>query len=222
MRFEKTHVFNLENAIYGMRNPMNSHDRYDTSYDYNSKTRRMTFTLGENDKILAQKLIQAGSEHRKFMRQIFVSVEITAPSYFMAELDTYKVGVVRNSSSFQHKGTSKAFDISDFEIDNVASKYALTSNSLNELIDVLNNLRIKYLKTNDYMYFRMIRQLLPMSYRYKSMITMNYENILNMIQQRKNHRLTEWSHDFIEWAKGLPCSSELLFFNGGNDERLGR
>lgn len=404
---EKIDVNGFEAAIRGMRNPMNSWDRSDSKYEFKD----MCFHIGENDLKLAQSLIKAGSEHRKFLRQIFVSMDVTAPSYFMAELDTYKIGVTRNSSSFQHKGTSKRFTIDDFEVDNeikevlkikdkelpdlfysyetdefknyitengrqykiykngrvFALPFSYTdtmgrtrnfpekevmpsktksgyfelniggrncekwllhrliaevwldnpnnfrtvdhkdrnkanncvenlewvtleenirrewdnfegfdlqkkyknwkiSSKINpvdrlkvkslyskrysqkqlaemfdigqaqisvivrdvdstsedrelfehcwyweQILDVLNVLRDKYLETKDYKYFRLIRQFLPQSYLYHSTITMSYENVLNMVHQRKNHKLTEWSESFIEWARSLPYAGELLF-----------
>ena len=116
MKFENTSVYNIYNAILGARNPMNSWDKSDSVFNgFNGKIENTV--IGKNDLELMQRLIKAGSEHRKFMRQIFVSVDITAPAYFMTEIDTYKIGTTRNSSSFQHKGTSKRFEIDDFEVD---------------------------------------------------------------------------------------------------------
>lgn len=206
MKFENTQVFNFNGAFRGMRNPKESWNKSDSSYDVVYKD----FYLGDNDLKLAQTLIKAGSEHRKFMRQIFVSVDITAPAYFMAELDTYKIGVTRNSSSFQHKGTSNRFTIDDFEVDNEIFEHCWY---WEQILDTLNVLRDKYLETKDYKYFRCIRQLLPQSYLYHSTITMNYENVLNMVHQRKNHKLTEWSKSFIEWARTLPYAQELIFID---------
>lgn len=411
MKFENTSVYNIYNAILGARNPMNSWDRSDSVFKgYNGKIENTV--IGVNDLKLAQSLIRAGSEHRKFLRQIFVSVDITAPAYFMAELDTYKIGITRNSSSFQHKGTSKRFTIDDFEVDEeikevlrikdkefpdlfypyetdkfkiyitensrqykvyengrifalpfsytdtmgrtrdfpekeiipsktksgyfelnlggrnperwllhrliaevwldnpnnfrtvdhkdgnranncvenlewvtleenikrewnnfegfdlqkkyknwkisskvkpsdrikirtlyFSNKYSQKelaemfevsqsqisvicsdSNSTSEnrelfehcwyweqILDILNTLRDKYLETKDYKYFKLIRQLLPQSYLYHSTITMNYENVLSMVRQRRNHKLSEWSTDFINWAHTLPYADEFLF-----------
>ena len=409
MKFENTQVFNFNGAFRGMRNPKESWNKSDSSYDVVYKD----FYLGDNDLKLAQTLIKAGSEHRKFMRQIFVSVDITAPAYFMAELDTYKIGVTRNSSSFQHKGTSNRFTIDDFEVDDeikevlrikikefpnlfysyetnefkiyttengrqykvykngrvfalpfsytdkmgrtrdfpekecvpsktksgyfelniggrnserwllhrliaevwldnpnnfrtvdhkdgnkanncvenlewvtleenikrewnnfegfdlqkkyknwkISSKinpadrlkikdlyskgysqkqlseifeinqsqisvickdYNSTSENRElfeccwyweQVLDILNVLRDKYLETKDYKYFRLIRQLLPQSYLYHSTITMNYENVFNMVHQRKNHKLTEWSKSFIDWARSLPYAENLIFLD---------
>ena len=409
MRFENTSVYNIYNAILGARNPMNSWNKSDSVFNgFNGKIENTV--IGKNDLELMQKLIKAGSEHRKFMRQIFVSVDITAPAYFMAELDTYKIGTTRNSSSFQHKGTSKRFEIDDFEVDDkikevlrikhkqfsdlfyqyeteeykiyttengrqykvykngrvftlpfsytdtmgrirefsekecvpgktkdgyfelnlggrnsekwllhrlvayvwldnpnnfktvdhkdgnkanncvenlewvtleenikrewdnfegfdlqrnykswkISSKLNPTDrlkikdlyskgfsqkqlsemfnigqaqvsvivrdvNSTSEnrelfehcwyweqVLDALNSLHDKYLETKDYKYFRLIRQLLPQSYLYRSTITMNYENILNMYRQRKKHKLTEWSKSFIDWVRNLPYAEELI------------
>ena len=203
MKFENTKVYNIVRAVYSARNPMNSWAKSDSDLDKD--------ILGISDLTLAQKLIKAGSEHRKFMRQIFVSVDITAPAYFMAELDTYKIGITRNSSSFMHKGTSRPFELSDFEIDDSNDNW--NCGSWESIIQTLNLVREKYLETKDNKYFRLLRQLLPNGYLYHSTITMNYENILNMIHQRKNHRLVEWSDKFINWAKSLPYANELLFWD---------
>ena len=203
MKFENTKVYNIVRAVYSARNPMNSWAKSDSDLDKD--------ILGISDLTLAQKLIKAGSEHRKFMRQIFVSVDITAPAYFMAELDTYKIGITRNSSSFMHKGTSRPFELSDFEIDDSNDNWNCVS--WKNIIQTLNLVREKYLETKDNKYFRLLRQLLPNGYLYQSTITMNYENILNMIHQRKNHRLVEWSDKFINWAKSLPYANELLFLD---------
>lgn len=414
MKFENTEVFNFDGALRGMRNPKESWNKSDSEWEthinYNKDEVYTKFDIGKNDLKLAQKLIKAGEPHRKFLRQIFVSVDITAPSYFMAELDTYKIGVTRNSSSFQHKGTSKRFTIDDFEVDDeikevlriknkefpdlfysyetdefkiyttennrqykvykngrvfalpfsyidtmgrtrdfpekevvpsktksgyfelnlggrnserwllhrlvaevwldnpnnfrtidhkdgnkanncvenlewvtleenikrewdnfegfdlqkkyknwkISSKInpadrlkikdlylkGYSQKQLSEMFEVgqaqisvicrdsdstsenrelfehcwyweqilntLNSLRDKYLETKDYKYFRLIRQLLPQSYLYHSTITMNYENILNMIKYRKDHKLTEWSVAFMDWVKSLPYSNDLL------------
>ena len=416
MKFENTEVFNFAGAFRGMRNPMSSWDRSDSGEECEEHFgySLCKYNIGKNDLELAQKLIKAGSEHRKFLRQIFISVDITAPAYFMAELDTYKIGVTRNSSSFQHKGTSKRFEIDDFEVDdeikevlriknnefpdlfysyetnefkiyttengrqykvykngrvfalpfsytdtmgrtrnfpekecipsktkfgyfelnlggrnferwllhrlvaevwldnpdnfrtvdhkdgnkanncvenlewvtleenikrewdnfkgfdlqkkyknwkissklNPADKLKIKelyskgysqkqlsemfevgqaqisvicrdSDSTSEnrelfehcwyweqILDTLNSLRDKYLETKDYKYFRLIRQLLPQSYLYHSTITMNYENVFNMVHQRRNHKLTEWSKSFIGWAKTLPYADDLIFIGG--------
>lgn len=202
MKFEKTQVFNFENALRGIRNPLQSWKKSDSYFENDE------FIIGYNDLALAQRLIKAGSEHRKFLRQIFVSVDITAPAYWWAEFDTYKIGVTRNSTSFQHKGVSKEFSLEDFGIDEDVD--ALVKNTLIEVVDTMNLLREKYKETKNYGYFRQIRQLLPQSYNYTSTVTMNYENIFNIINQRKNHKLKEWSTDFLQWAEDLPYGFEFF------------
>lgn len=204
MKFKNTQVYNIDGALRAMRNPLESWDKSDSCWI--SVNQNEEYVIGENDMKLAQKLIRAGSEHRKFMRQIFVSVDITAPAYFFAELDTYKVGTTRNSTSFMHKGVSKPFTLDDFELD-------CTDCTIKFVIDELNKLRDLYLESKDYSYFRRIRQLLPQSYLYTSTVTMNYENLFNMCNQRENHRLVEWSRDFIDWAKTLPYAKDLIFLD---------
>lgn len=430
MKFENTEVWGFKHALRGMRNPMNSWDKSDSGWEFVedpsiiNPNDEVKFVIGENDMRLAQKLIRSGSEHRKFMRQIFVSVDITAPAYFMTELDTYKIGVTRNSSSFMHKGTSKEFEIEDFECDDeriyqvLSTKKEKLTNSLEypyetndykiyttwsgrqyevykngrifstpftytdtknrtrsfdrteihpsitrngywelnlggrkrerwllhrliayvwipniegyetvdhidnnknnnsvenlewvtrmenvhrefkdrigrknnlkadylnweksskvlpfdrtklfsmycqgltqkqlanifdisqsqvsailrnqpgtsenaelfekcwmwgQILEMLNGLRDQYLNTRDYKYFRLIRQILPMSYLYCSTVTMSYENIYNIVHQRKNHKLNEWSGidnpdkpNFIAWARTLPYAKELIFLD---------
>lgn len=204
MKFKNTQVYNIDGALRAMRNPLESWDKSDSCWI--SVNQNEEYVIGENDMKLAQKLIRAGSEHRKFMRQIFVSVDITAPAYFFAELDTYKVGTTRNSTSFMHKGVSKPFTLDDFELD-------CPDCTIKFVIDELNKLRDLYLESKDYSYFRRIRQLLPQSYLYTSTVTMNYESLFNMCNQRENHRLVEWSRDFIDWAKTLPYAKDLIFLD---------
>ena len=211
MRFENTAVYNIYNAILGARNPMNSWDKSDSVFKgYNGKIENTP--IGKNDLELMQKLIKAGSEHRKFLRQIFVSVDITAPLYFFKELDTYKVGTVANSTSTMHKLASTpitldCFEMGDFTpfIDNF--KIDL---SWRTVVSYLEQLRQKYNETKDKRYWKELIRLLPESWLQKRTVTMNYENILNMYRQRKNHKLTEWSKSFCDWVKTLPYAEELI------------
>ena len=211
MRFENTAVYNIYNAILGARNPMNSWDKSDSVFKgYNGKIENTS--IGKNDLELMQKLIKAGSEHRKFLRQIFVSVDITAPLYFFKELDTYKVGTVANSTSTMHKLASTpitldCFEMGDFTpfIDNF--KIDL---SWRTVVSYLEQLRQKYNETKDKRYWKELIRLLPESWLQKRTVTMNYENILNMYRQRKNHKLTEWSKSFCDWVKTLPYAEELI------------
>ena len=211
MRFENTAVYNIYNAILGARNPMNSWDKSDSVFKgYNGKIENTS--IGKNDLELMQKLIKAGSEHRKFLRQIFVSVDITAPLYFFKELDTYKVGTVANSTSTMHKLASTpitldCFEMGDFTpfIDNF--KIDL---SWRTVVSYLEQLRQKYNETKDKRYWKELIRLLPESWLQKRTVTMNYENILNMYRQRKNHKLTERSKSFCDWVKTLPYAEELI------------
>ena len=218
MKFEKTSVFNFEGALHGMRNPMNSWDRSDSEWvqtdRFENGYRVFDYKIGKNDMKLAQSLIKAGSEHRKFMRQIFVSVDITAPLYWWKEFDTYKVGTVANSTSTMHKLASTPITLDCFETDNVEILEELNyevSCWWSELVSWLEKLRQKYNETKDKRYWKELIRLLPESWLQKRTVTMNYENILSMIHQRKGHKLTEWSKGFIEWAESLPYAKELLF-----------
>lgn len=212
MKFENTEVFNFEGALRGMRNPLESWDKSDSGYGYTENPTK--FIIGQNDIKLAQSLIKAGSEHRKFMRQIFVSVDITAPLYWWKEFDTYKVGTVANSTSTMHKLASTpitrdCFEMDDFE--NVTSVDISVKNIWNSLLVDLEELRQKYNETKDKRYWKELIRLLPESWLQKRTITMNYENLFNMVHQRKNHKLTEWSKSFIVWAKSLPYANEFIF-----------
>lgn len=229
MKFENTEVWGFEHAIRGMRNPMNSWKKSDSIFhcavakvdDGKSFPDAIPAEvvdcckLGENDLKLAQTLIKAGSEHRKFLRQIFVAVDITAPLFFFKEFDTYKVGTVANSTSTMHKLSStpitkKCFEMDDFE--NMDTNGSANCHSCWDLvIFACEGLRQKYNETKDRRYWKELIRLLPESWLQKRTITMNYENVLNMVHQRRNHKLTEWSESFIGWAKTLPYAGELLF-----------
>lgn len=228
MKFEKTEVFNFEGAFRGMRNPMNSWDKSDSGCEYEEHVgwTACKYVIGKNDLQLAQTLIKAGSEHRKFLRQIFISVDITAPLYWWKEFDTYKVGTVANSTSTMHKLastpiTKECFEMDDFaeEIIDVRSVTDITKSSSisqiwEKLIDDLETLRCFYKATGDKRYWKELIRLLPESWLQKRTVTMNYENVLNMVHQRRDHKLTEWSKSFIEWAKTLPYAEELIFVGG--------
>lgn len=214
MKLENTEVWGFKHAIRGMRNPLESWDKSDSIFENSLQCFNV---IGENDLSLMQKLIKAGSEHRKFMRQIFVSVDITAPLYWWKEFDTYKVGTVANSTSTMHKLASTPITLDCFETDDVEVLEELNyevSCWWGELIVWLEKLRQKYNETKDKRYWKELIRLLPESWLQKRTVTMNYENILSIIHQRKGHKLTEWSKDFIEWAESLPYAKELLFYKG--------
>lgn len=219
MKFEHTQVFNFEGALRGMRNPKNSWDKSDSYYQLSCVDVPTNYIIGEKDMKLAQQLIKAGSEHRKFLRQIFVSVDITAPLYWYKEFDTYKVGTTANSTSTMHKITSKEITLDCFEIGDYSPSLILIDETLLEAnvklhIDFLEQLRLLFLQTKDKRYWKELIRWLPESWLQTRTITLNYENILSIIHQRKNHKLDEWSKDFITWAKSLPYAKELLFLEG--------
>lgn len=203
IKIERTSVMNFENAIRGARNPMNSWHRQDSYYD-----EKGNFIFGENDLNLAKRLAHAGSDHRKFMRQIFVSVDFTAPLYWWKEFDTYKVATVANSTSTMHKIASKPFSLDDFSHDHM-NEVALYS--LSQVIETLEHLRQDYLKTKDKTTWYSMIQLLPSSYNQMRTVTMNYESLVNIYHARKNHKLNEW-HEVCDWIKSLPYANDLVTF----------
>ena len=201
MKFEKVEVWGFEHAIRGMRNPLESWGRSDSEFSM-SVTGENIYIIGKNDLELMQKRIKAGSEHRKFMRQIMVSVDVTAPLYFYKEFSTYKVGIVANSTSTMHKLASTPITMDCFENGEMIYSFTIAELEMN---------RLKYLETKDKNEWKKLIVNLPESWLQTRTITMNYENLLNIIHQRKNHKLTEWSVDFMNWAKSLPYAKELLF-----------
>lgn len=246
MKFENTEVWGFEHAFRGLRNPKNSWDRSDSGklyWDgtwYHKELKNyfteygVNFYIGENDMKLAQTLIKAGNEHRKFMRQIFVSVDITAPLYWWKEFDTYKVGTVANSTSTMHKLATTPITLDCFEIDDYDRNLSLTDNPKDDdgldnistfeedIIYVLENIRQKYLETKDKRYWKELIRWLPESWLQKRTVTMTYENLLAMCSsgQRRFHKLNEWSgqdnpniSNFISWARFLPYAQELIFID---------
>lgn len=208
IKFEKTKIMNFDGAIRGMRNPLNSWDKSDSHWNIG----RRTYNIGPNDLNLAQRLIKAGSDHRKFLRQIFVSVDITAPLYWWKEFDTYKVATVANSCSTMHKIHAKPIELSDFSIDDFYIEddgIDLRDCFINVVADC-ESLRRKYLETKDKKYWRGLIQLLPESYNQKRTVTLNYETLRNIYGSRRNHKLDEWSVGFMEWIGSLPYSEELI------------
>lgn len=209
IKFEHTEVHGWEAAIRGMRNPMNSWEKSDSEFSvceceqWPHDIKRSLASIGPNDYDLMMRLRNAGTDHRKFMRMITVTVDITAPAFWWAEMDTYKVGTVRNSTSTMHKIHSRELTRDDFSCEDLLEEglYALDTT-----IDTINRYRKLYLETKDKRYWRQMILLLPRSYNYKSTVQMNYEVLCNMYHSRKNHRLDEWSVGFIQWIESLPYS----------------
>ena len=199
---ERVSVMNLENAVRGARNPMNSWAKSDSYYD-----EKGNYVLGPNDPDLARRLATAGSDHRKFLRQIFVSVDLTAPLYWWKEFDTYKVGTVANSCSTMHKIHAKAFERADFSCDRL-DEGGLAA--LDALIAYLEAERVKFCENKeDRQSWHNMIQLLPTSYNQMRTVTMNYETLINMYYARKSHKLAEW-HTYCDWILTLPYAKELI------------
>lgn len=205
LTIERTAVMNFENAMRGARNPMNSWARSDSSYDADGN-----FVFGPNDLDLAKRLCASGSDHRKFIRQIFVSVDLTAPLYWWKEYDTYKVGTVANSTSTMHRIHSKPFELSDFSTDHMTAK---TLEKMKDLIAYLESVRQEFIATKDKAAWYDLIQLLPSSYNQLRTCTFDYENLIAMYYARKNHKLEEW-HTFCRWIETLPYASDLILVKG--------
>ena len=201
IKIERTSVMNFENAIRGARNPMNSWDRMDSHTESDG-----TFVFGENDLALAKRLCTAGSDHRKFIRQIFVSVDLTAPIYWWKEFDTYKVGTTANSTSTMHKIHAKPFEAADFSCERMLPA---ARESLDRTIETLEKLRLAYIETKDKDLWYSIIQLLPSSYNQMRTCIMTYENLVNMYFARRSHKLDEW-HVYCAWIEQLPYFKELF------------
>lgn len=216
-------VWGFQHAIRGMRNPMNSWEKSDSYYDGflldgTEDMYKANFVIGDNDGDLMHRLFKAGTEHRKFMRQIMVSMDITAPLYWWKEFDTYKVGTTANSCSTMHKIAAKPFDLDDF-----SHEHLLVNEKLNTVIQWLNDYRELYVNwvdssvhVDDYgnvvkkkdIWWQMI-QLLPSSYNQKRTVTMNYEVAATIIRQRTGHKLDEW-HVLVERLMNLPYMDVII------------
>ena len=214
MKFEHTEVMNFAGALRGMRNPLASWHRGDSkiAWEYGEMPH---YEIGPNDMDLAKRLIAGGTEHRKFLRQILVSVDITAPLYWWKEFDTYKVGTTANSTSTMHKLASTPITLDCFETDDyddnfeLSEHYHFTDFINSELIFALETLRQKYNETKDKRYWKELVRWLPNGWLQTRTITMNYENLRSMYHQREHHKLTEW-HSFCDWVKSLPYAQELI------------
>ena len=240
MKFENTEVFNFKGALRGMRNPKNSWDRSDSRFDdgdcylptqpscddcklFDGFGKPCVPLVGANDMKLAQALIKGGSEHRKFLRQIFVSVDITAPLYWWKEFDTYKVGTVANSTSTMHKLATTPITRECFELDDYCDNLQIMDEfsvnfGVNTHIALCEDLRQMYLKTGDKRFWKELIRWLPESWLQTRTVTMNYENLLTICKQRLHHKLNEWSGaddssktNFISWVKTLPYAKQFIF-----------
>lgn len=220
IKVENIETWGFDHAIRGMRNPMNSWDKSDSDYgcgnlkcwkcqalgDVECDDIYQNYVIGVNDLTLMKKLYRGGTEHRKYLRQIFVSMDITAPLYWLKELDTYKIGTVANSCSTMHKIHSKEFTLDDFSHEHLLPS---SEDFMWDMIDLLNKHREKYLKTNDKKWWWQMIQILPSSYNQRRTVTMNYENVVNMIHQREHHKLDEW-REFVDILRSLPYVQKIM------------
>lgn len=211
IKVENVEVWGFSHAIRGMRNPLESwakSDSYSGEAHIFENCRECTlgeFFVGKNDLDLMQRLYKAGTEHRKYLRQIFVSLDITAPLYWWKEFDTYKIGTVANSCSTMHKIHAKKFTLDDFSHEHLTESFHAV---ISGIISDLNTARKLYRETNDKTWWWQMIQILPSSYNQKRTITMNYENVMNMIHQREHHKLDEWIM-FVENLKKLPYVKDI-------------
>lgn len=217
IKVELGEVWGWHHALRGMRNPMNSWDRADSDIERGF--------IGRNDADLMRRLYNGGAVHRKYLRQVFVSADITAPLYWWKEYDTYKVGTTANSCSTMHKIAAKPFELDDFSWDHLLNtgcdlfelKWGTDCSTMVQpqyflieyIIPVLNVCREKYLETKDKQYWWQMIQLLPSSYNQKRTVTFSYENAVTMIEQRTGHKLDEWN-EFVAQLKTLPFMDILL------------
>ena len=209
LTIDKIQVMNMENAIRGARNPLNSWARGDSYYDEDGN-----FCLGDNDISLGGRLARAGSDHRKFLRQIFVSMDINAPLYWWKEFDTYKVGTVANSCSTMHKIQAKEFTRADFSCDK------MTEDALKVLdctIAFLESERLRFIETKERDAWHNMIQLLPTSYNQLRTVTLNYEVLINIYYARRNHKLNEW-HTLCRAIEELPYAKELILIKDIDNE----
>ena len=216
IKIENIEVFNFEGAFRGLRNPMNSWNKSDSYID--ALTNK--YIVGENDLKLAQRMIGAGTDESKFMRQIFVSMDITAPLYWWKEADTYKIATVSNSCSTMHKITSSEITEENYSFDPEPDKPLtdLPTNDYVRILDIKNRavadvewLRKKYNETKDKRYWRLLIQINPDGWLQKRTWTGNYQNLRNMYFARKNHKLIEWIQ-FCQIIEQLPYSKELICY----------
>lgn len=203
LTLKNTSVMNFENAIRGARNPLNSWGRMDSHTEPDG-----SFIFGPNDLDLAMRLAKAGSDHRKYLRMIFVSVDVTAPLYWWKEYDTYKVATVANSTSTMHKIHSKPFSMDDFSCDHMTDG---TKKFMETVVAELENIRLRFKETKSKEDWYDMIQLLPSSYNQMRTCTFNYETLINIYRARKNHKLAEW-HTFCDWIETLPYAEQLITF----------
>lgn len=210
IKIENINTYNWRNAIRGMRHPHKSYDRIDSKFTENGDL----VELGKNDKELMKRLIGAGTEHRKFLRQVFVTMEITASLFWWKEMDTYKVGTATNSTSTMHTLHKKELELSDFSIDELNTE-GVVFEYFKDYIELINKIRRLYIETENKSYWRLMIELLPSSYNQTRTWTGSYENLINIYYQRRNHKLTEWRVFCKILEEQVPFFRELILEGGG-------
>lgn len=223
IQIENIETWGFQHAIRGMRNPMNSWDKSDSVFDdyvpdcaMDTAVTVPRLDIGKNDITLMRSLYGGGTSHRKYLRQIFVSMDITAPLYWWKEFDTYKVGTVANSCSTMHKIHDKDFTLDDFSHEHLCGMSVAT---LNNVIENLNLERSHYIVTKDKDCWWQMIQLLPSSYNQRRTVTMTYENVMNILDTRQGHKLDEWRKFCVNLME-LPYVSEIRQNERiGNDKR---
>lgn len=211
MKFEHASVYNFENVVRAVRHPLESYDKSDSYWDEGGK-----FIIGEKDLKLMKNLINAAvqgksNSHSKFLRQIMVSVDITAPLYIWKEADQYKVGTTTNSTSTMHKLASTPITMECFEMDDYSDMHK--PNFLQPFIGALEELRQLYNSSGDKGYWKELVRWLPEAWLQTRTITLNYQVLRQMYFDRRNHKLSEWSQ-FCDWIKTLPYAEDLITYEG--------
>lgn len=204
IKIENIDVWGFEHAVRGMRNPLNSWDRSDSEYEP-ANFCDANFVIGENDLDLMRRLYRAGTEHRKYLRQIFVSMDIVAPLYWWKEADQYRIGVTTNSCSTMHKIADKEFELDDFSHEHMTEG---NIQGFGLILNCLNTARQNYLETKDKLWWWQMIQTLPSSYNQRRTVTMNYENVVTIIKQRSGHKLDEWN-TFCDLLERLPYIEKI-------------
>lgn len=208
IKVENIEVAGFETAVRAMRNALNSHDKSDSYYEPANYCDH-AFIIGENDLGLMRRLYKAGSSHRKYARQIYVGMDITTNHTLWAQLDTYKVGTVRNSGSKMHRIHVKSFEPDDFSHEGISEVGGFAEEHFHKTLEVLEKLRVLFNETHEKKYWRAMIDLLPMGYNIRATVTMDYENIFNIIDQRAGHKMFEWD-SFIAVLKTLPYVREIM------------
>lgn len=205
IKIENTDVYGFEPAIRGARNPLDSHNRMDTVFGLGEDF-YTDMVIGPNDLSLLTRLANAGPDHRKFMRMITVTMDVTAPFYWWKEYDTYKIATVANSYSTMHKIHAKEFELSDFSHEHLDAE---GRDLLKKVVDYLNSRRKLFNETKSKDYWWHMIQILGTSFNQKRTLHLNYEVLRNMYHARKAHKLDEW-HVFCDWIETLPYAKELI------------